>query len=366
MDPTQIYELNILKKLFTGVSLLWVLCWVDMPTWKLTLVTLVVCVRSSVFLRDWNPCPDELGDCPHLRTDSSITSIFIVWIYTWGEGYISGWEHCIGELCLLFCRMGDSPMPVIAGRATIKWAMGTVQLTARTLAGSGCLGEHRSVGSPCSASQGGLMPTMQANQCRSHELAFSWTTTEEIEGVTTFNRADTGILILEKTLLLLPSSKELFFGETIRLQNDLHLKFYPQWVFLIFFFHRLHVDNTSLLVTHHTTHRGVRHSGDYLVDNPLFLLETFQGWSNSNHTEKKVKQTVQYYGNWLHLVQKNIKGPALSSIFLFILYFFLHEHTFFPNPFPSSSTTSPHLPAGIHVQSKIAKLTVQYCSQRRS
>lgn len=60
----------------------------------------------------------------------------------------------------------------------------------------------------------------------------------------------------------------------------------PQLVFLIFI-HRLHIDNISVLVTHHTTRRRVRHSGDYLVDNPSFLLETFQGWSNSNHTEKK-------------------------------------------------------------------------------
>lgn len=210
MDPTQIYESNIKKKQFTGVNLLWVLCWVDMPTWKLALVTLVACVRSSVFLRDWNPCPDDLCDCPHLRAENSITSIFIVWIYAWGEGYISGWEHCIGELHLLFCRMGDSPIPVIAGRATIKWAMGTVQLTAGTLAGSGCLWEHRSMGSPCSASQGDLVPIVQANPCRNNELAFSWTTPEEIEGVTAFNGADTGILTLENTVLLLPSSKELF------------------------------------------------------------------------------------------------------------------------------------------------------------
>lgn len=60
----------------------------------------------------------------------------------------------------------------------------------------------------------------------------------------------------------------------------------PQLVFLIFI-HRLHIDNISILVTHHTTRRRVRHSGDYIVDNPSFLLETFQGWSNSNHTEKK-------------------------------------------------------------------------------
>lgn len=95
-----------------------------------------------------------------------------------------------------------------------------------------------------------------------------------------------------------------FFWRNHPFAERFALKVLSPMSILDFFFHRLHVDNTSLLVTHHTAHRGVRHSGDYLVVNPLFLLETFQGWSNSNHTEKKVKQTVQYYGNWLHLVQK--------------------------------------------------------------
>lgn len=156
------------------MNLLWVLCWVNTPTWKLALVTLVACVKSSVFLRDWSPCQMTLraGGCPHLKADSFMTSLFTAWIYTWEEGYISEWEHYIGELCLLFCRMGDSPIAVIAGRTTIKWAMGTVQLTAGSLAGSGCLWAQEQ-GSPRSASQGDLVPAVQAGQFRNRELAFS-------------------------------------------------------------------------------------------------------------------------------------------------------------------------------------------------
>lgn len=126
-----------------------------MPTWKLALKTFVACLRSLVFLKRLRSLPDDtpnwgtvpkLGtDCPHLKADHFRAPIFIVRVYTWGEeGCISVWEHCIGELCLLFYRMGDSAMPVTAGRATTKWAMGTAQPTAETLAGSGCLWEHRS------------------------------------------------------------------------------------------------------------------------------------------------------------------------------------------------------------------------------
>lgn len=59
---------------------------------------------------------------------------------------------------------------------------------------------------------------------------------------------------------------------------------------------------------------------------------------------------------------KNIKGSSLSS---FSFFFFNLAHTFFPNHFPLP-TPQPHpsnLPAGIHVQTKIAKLTAQYWSR---
>lgn len=45
----------------------------------------------------------------------------------------------VGELCLLFCGMGDSLTLVIAGRARIKLSVGTIHLTAGTTAIAGHL-----------------------------------------------------------------------------------------------------------------------------------------------------------------------------------------------------------------------------------
>lgn len=172
------------------------------------------------------------------------------------------------------------------------------------------------------------------------------------------HRANTEILILKKTKNYFYLVAMMFLLEKPFIHRTMSAESYtPQIVFLIFV-HGLRRDSISILVTHHTTCRRVRHRSDYLVDNPSFLLEMFQGWSNSNHNEKKnkVKQTVQYYGNWLHLVQKTLRVLLCLPIFLF----FYLAHIFFPSPCPHN------LPAGTLVQSKIAKLTAQYCTQRRS
>lgn len=98
-----------------------------------------------------------------------------------------------------------------------------------------------------------------------------------MEDASTFEESRQQNIVTEKDrALLLPSSKNFFLDKTSIRRMMYATSYTPQLVFLIFV-HRLHVDNISVLVTHHTTHRRVRHSGDYLVDNPSFLLETFQG-----------------------------------------------------------------------------------------
>lgn len=108
-------------------------------------------------------------------------------------------------------------------------------------------------------------------------------------------RANTEILILKKTKNYFYLVAMIFLLEKPSIHWTMSAESYtPQLVFLIFV-HGLHIDSISILVTHHTTGRRVRHSSDYLVDNPSFLLEMFQGWSNSNHNEKKkIKSNKQY------------------------------------------------------------------------
>lgn len=315
------YELSIKEMLFTHVNLLWVLCWVNTPTWKLALVSLEAWdpryFSEIEAPARWHP---ELGDCPHLKADSFITSLFIVWIYTWGEeGYISEWDHCKESFAFYFVGWEIHPLQLLQAGQQLNepWGQCSSQLAAwlglaaseSTGAGLTMLSLTRGLGASCAGwSLQKLWTALLLSfhwrdwrcwRCHHTQQSRHWNT-------------DTG----KDRVLLLPSSKELVFGETIHLQNNLHLKFYPQWVFLIFV-HRLHVDNTSLLVTHHTTRRGVRHSGDYLVDNLLFLLETFQGWSNSNHTEKKSNKQYSIMATDYILFKKTLR------VLLYLFFFFL-------------------------------------------